>query len=107
MASAVVCVFADARVNDSSSGTAFNRIMPLTGIREWERQYGLYGAVCPYALAARRYMAHYGASASDLGAYALSTRKWAQRNPRAFLRDPLTMDDYLASRWVVEPLRSE
>ena len=32
-------------------------------------------------------------------------REWAALNPQAFLRKPMTMDDYLASPFVVEPFR--
>jgi len=31
-------------------------------------------------------------------------RGWAQMNPRAQMRKPMTIEDYHASRWVVEPL---
>ena len=36
---------------------------------------------------------------------AVTWRRHAQRNPEAQMRKPMTLDDYLASRWVVEPLR--
>jgi len=50
-------------------------------------------------------MALYGSTADQLGAYALACRQWAALNPQAFLRKPMTMDDYLASPFVVEPFR--
>jgi acetyl-CoA acetyltransferase len=34
----------------------------------------------------------------------VATRKWAGLNPKAFLRDPITIADVLASRWIAEPL---
>lgn len=106
MARAVVCVFSDAPLIPGTSGSsAFNLVMPMTGIDGWEARYGLFGAVGPYALAARRYMAEYGATEEHLGAYAIANRQWAQRNPLAFLRSPLSMEQYLASRWIVEPFR--
>jgi acetyl-CoA acetyltransferase len=105
MASAVVCVFSEARLQGSSTGGTYSKAMPLTGIEGWEAQYGLFGAAGPYALAARRSMARYGVTENDLGAYAIACRRWAQLNPSAFLRQPLSLEQYLESRWVVEPFR--
>src|SRR3989304_4159579 len=34
---------------------------------------------------------------------ALITRKWAMLNPKAMMRDPLTIDDVLSSRWITYP----
>ena len=34
----------------------------------------------------------------------MATRRWASLNERAFIRDPITIDDVLASRWIAEPL---
>jgi len=106
MAAAVACVFADARIGaEKSSAEAYARPMPISGIDGWEARYGLFGATGPYALAARRFMAERRLDERHLGAVAISNRKWAAGNPRAFLREPLDMQQYLASRWVVEPLR--
>ena len=57
-----------------------------------------------YALAASRHMHEYGTTREQLGEVALAARKWAQLNPDAFMRDPLTMDDYLKARIVSDPL---
>jgi acetyl-CoA acetyltransferase len=57
------------------------------------------------AMIARRYMIETGATEQDLGAVVLAQRKTAQLNDRAILKKPLTMDDYLASRYVAEPFR--
>ncbi len=105
MASVVACVFADARLEGGNAAAGFARSMSLTGIAGWEQRYGLFGPVGAYALAARRYMHESAATQRDLGAYAIACREWAQCNPQAMLREPLTIEQYLASRWVVEPLR--
>ena len=74
-----------------------------------EFQYQVpYGYATPpqqFAMVAREYMNRYGATAEDFGAVAIAQRWYAERNERALMRTPLTIDDYLASRWIVEPLR--
>ncbi|MGD9793861.1 MAG: thiolase family protein [Acidimicrobiia bacterium] len=68
--------------------------------------YGyLGGIIVNMALAKRRWMAQYGRGEEDFGHIAVNARRWAGLNPRAVLREPLTMDDYLASRYIVDPLR--
>lgn len=57
-----------------------------------------------YALAAARHMHQYGTTREQLGAVALAARAWAMKNPEAFRRDPLAMDEYLSSRVVSSPL---
>jgi acetyl-CoA acetyltransferase len=105
MARAVACVFSDTPVKGGSAGNTFAIAMPLSGIEGWEQQQGFLGAVAGYAMAARRHMTVYGTTAEQLGAYAVACRRWAQANPMALLKKPLTLDDYLASPFVVEPFR--
>jgi acetyl-CoA acetyltransferase len=58
------------------------------------------------ALATRKYLEKYGGSEDQLGQIAVAQRQWAQFNPDAyFYGSPLTLDDYLRSPYVVEPLR--
>ncbi|XVQ13916.1 thiolase family protein [Spirillospora sp. CA-255316] len=106
-ASTVACVFADAPLKPkASAGSAYDRDAP-----EW---YGFGGMTAAlgfrsvnafYALAARRHMERYGTTEEQLGAIAVSTREWASRNPVAQMREPITLDDHRASRWIAEPLR--
>jgi acetyl-CoA acetyltransferase len=56
-----------------------------------------------YALAAARHMYRYGTTQEQLAEVAVSARKWAQLNPAAEMRDPLTIADVLAARRVVDP----
>ncbi len=70
----------------------------------YESRYRLPRPVGAYALAASRYCHEYGLKREQLGEVALAARAWAQRNPDAFARDSLTMDDYLAARMIADPL---
>lgn len=67
--------------------------------------FGLFGAAGLHALAARRHMDRYGTRAEQLGEIAVTFRRHASLTPHAQQRTPVTLDDYLASRFVVEPLR--
>jgi acetyl-CoA acetyltransferase len=49
-------------------------------------------------------MHRFGTTQDQLGQIAVAQRRWANRNPQAQLHDqPLTLDDYRASRWIAEP----
>ena len=50
-------------------------------------------------------MLKYGTSCEDFAAVALAQRAYAVDNERAMMRAPMTLDDYMDSRWVVEPFR--
>lgn len=71
---------------------------------EWEMPYGLQAPIGGYALAASRHMAQYGTTSEQLATIAVRTRQWATLNPRAKNRDPLTVDEVLASEMVASPL---
>jgi len=73
-------------------------------MQEWELPYGLQAPKGAYALAASRHMAQYGTTSEQLAQIAVSTREWASLNPRAKMRDPLTIDDVLASDMTATPL---
>jgi acetyl-CoA acetyltransferase len=57
-----------------------------------------------YALAAARHMHEYGTTREHLAEVAVAARQWAQLNPEAFARDPLTIGDCLGARMVCDPL---
>lgn len=57
-----------------------------------------------YAMMARRYMHERGMTQAELGEVAVAQRLAASRNPQALMRRPISIDDYLASPFVCEPL---
>lgn len=67
--------------------------------------YGWLSTAAGYAMIQRRHMIEYGTKPEDFGAVALASRRHGAANPDAQLKSPLTMDDYLASPWIVDPLR--
>ena len=71
---------------------------------EWESPFGVLLPIGAYALAANRHMATYETRPEDLARIAVDTRRWAAQNPRAHLREEITVDDVLASGFVAEPL---
>jgi acetyl-CoA acetyltransferase len=54
---------------------------------------------------AQRHQEVYGSTCEDLGAIAINNRTHAIHNEHAIARDTLTLEAYLAGRWVVEPFR--
>jgi acetyl-CoA acetyltransferase len=72
---------------------------------QYQAPYGYFTPPQQFAMLAREHMLRYGTTHEQLGAVAVQQRASAVDNPRAQLRHPITLDDYLASRWVVEPFR--
>ncbi|MBI1885596.1 MAG: thiolase [Chloroflexi bacterium] len=70
---------------------------------QFEAPYHVGGAPTNYALACMRHMHEYGTTHEQLAEIAVATRKWAQLNPKAMMREPLTMEDVLSSRWITYP----
>jgi acetyl-CoA acetyltransferase len=70
---------------------------------QFEEPFGLPRPAGAYALACSRHMYQYGTTSEQLAEIAVATRKWASLNPKAFFRDPITIDDVLSSRMISYP----
>ncbi len=94
----LICYGSDARSSRNLNG---NIETP-----EFERAYRYQVPISGYALATSRHMYEFGTTPEQLAEVAVSARKWGRLTAGAFARDPLTVDDVLASRFVSPPLRA-
>lgn len=70
----------------------------------YENPYNPLNPLSSYALVAARHMHQYGTTRENLAEVAVAARKWAQLNPEALMRDPLSIEDVLNSKMVSNPL---
>jgi acetyl-CoA acetyltransferase len=84
-----------ARSMGDMPGTAYQFVIP----------YGYFPIIPAIGMMMRRRLETLGGSIEDYGHIAINSRRWAALNEHAVLRDPITMDDYMASRVLAEPLR--
>jgi acetyl-CoA acetyltransferase len=67
--------------------------------------WGMTSQGALYALMFSRFAELYGVSERDLGHVAVAQREGAARNPNAIMRKQITIEDYMAAPYIVEPLR--
>jgi acetyl-CoA acetyltransferase len=89
--------------NQRSSRVVFSH--SVGGSKDWSGIIGLAHVAGPAAMAARRHMSLYGTTEEQLGWVSVAQREWAELNPLAIFREPMTIEDYLAQPYLVEPLR--
>ncbi|HSV83225.1 MAG TPA: lipid-transfer protein [Ramlibacter sp.] len=115
-AMAVACGVADVvvcyRALNERSGDRFGqprvRPMPETDmvLAGYHAIHGVRTAASRAALGIRRYMHESGATSLDFAQVSIAARRHAATNPKAFFFGrPITLDDYLASRMIADPLR--
>jgi acetyl-CoA acetyltransferase len=93
----------NARSEHRMGGTG--RAPLVEGEFQYQAPYGFATPPQQFAMYTRAYLDAYGVPPEALGQVAIAQRAWAAQNERAMMQAPLTLDDYLASRWIVEPLR--
>jgi acetyl-CoA acetyltransferase len=74
------------------------------GPMQWLLPLGALSPVCHVAPYATRYLHEFAATREQLGWIPVTQRAWAGLNPDAVYRDPLGIDDYLASRMISTPI---
>jgi acetyl-CoA acetyltransferase len=72
-----------------------------------EAAYGWYSTAAGYAMIHQAYRQMYRVPDEHFGAVAVNARANGAANPRAQLRAALTMADYLAAPYMIEPMRKD
>ena len=104
LANYVCCVFGDSPLQEGvRTGAAYAGGGRRNAMAALPQVYGFAGALPMYALAAQRHMDLFGTTQEQLAEVAITQRKWAAMNPLASKREPLDLDGYNASPWVVQP----
>jgi acetyl-CoA C-acetyltransferase len=102
----VLCVQSDKIGSGVSTRDAIDIFSTLGIPEEWEQPYGQHFSAIA-ALVTRRYQHETGTTSEQLASVVVALRKWAQLNPNAMLRRPITVDDVLASPMLSDPLHAK
>jgi acetyl-CoA acetyltransferase len=71
---------------------------------QFEEPYGVAGPPTRFTIPILRHMHEYGTTHEQMASVAVATRRWAEKNPRAMMRDPITVEDVLNSRMIAYPV---
>lgn len=75
----------------------------VSGNSQWVSPYGAFSAACWTAQFAMRHMKHYGLTREQLGQIPINDHRNAVLNPRAIVKEELTMEKYLSARMISSP----
>lgn len=97
----VACIAADTNYTDT-----FRQL--LAGFSRFSQDavypHGAGGANASFAHLTNAYMDRFGVTREDFGRICVAQRQNALRNPRAIMKKPMSLDDYLGARPIVDPL---
>jgi acetyl-CoA acetyltransferase len=97
----VLCLGADTPMNINTPGA----------VRTWryetdfQKPFGMMGPNSQFAFILKRHMHQFGTRVEDLGKIAVTQRNHAIKNPNAYLKTPLSLEQYLGSRMIADPIR--
>jgi len=77
---------------------------PQMLMAQFEEPYGVAGPPTRFTIPIVRHMRAFGTTEEQIASVAVATRRWAERNPRAMMREPITVEDVLASRLIAWPV---
>lgn len=84
-------------------GTGARASNPVSGSDLLKRPYGIASAVQNFAFTFTRHMMEYGVTGEHLANIKVTHSKHASNNPKALMKQRVTVDDVLNSRWIVKP----
>ena len=79
------------------------RVGGLSGNSQWLSPFGAISPACWTAQYAMRHVKRYGMTREQLAQVALNDHANAARNPRALIKEPLSLDKYMAARMISTP----
>jgi acetyl-CoA acetyltransferase len=77
----------------------------VAGPAQFEVPYGLGYTMQKIGLTSRRWMNRYGITSEQIGWLCVTERQHAVMSPHAYFKTPLTVEEYLSSRWIADPVR--
>lgn len=101
---AVLVCYGSTQRTSTLSRAEIGRVRKNFDPQPYETPYDPLSPLSSYALAAARHMHQYGTTREQLAEVALAASQWAQLNPEAQRRKPITLDEILASPMVSDPL---
>ncbi|MBY0421072.1 MAG: thiolase family protein [Parvularculaceae bacterium] len=75
----------------------------VSGNAQWTAPFFAFSAACWTAQFATRHMKRYGLTREQLAQIAINDHRNATLNPRALVKKPLTLDEYMAARMITTP----
>jgi acetyl-CoA acetyltransferase len=85
-------------------GTGVRAAAPVRGLDLAQRPFGMTSAGQNFALTFMRHMYEYGTTSEQVAAVKVAHSKHASQNPKALMKERVTVHDVVSSRWVVKPL---
>ncbi|MGE4337132.1 MAG: thiolase [Pigmentiphaga sp.] len=76
---------------------------PTSYAGQFEAPFGTLGAPTMFTIPVLRYLKNYGITLEKLAMVPVIQREWAAQNPRAYFREPLTVEDVLGARMIAYP----
>lgn len=107
LAKCVLCVHTEKLGTGLPSSQGVIDLFSTAGIsQEWETPFGQHYSTIA-GLVSTRYKYETGTTDEQLASVCVSNRRWAELNPNAFFRQPLTIEEVLSSKMLSTPLRAK
>ncbi|MHB1908047.1 MAG: thiolase family protein [Nitrososphaerales archaeon] len=97
----VLCLGADTPMNITTPGA----VRTWKYEEEFQKPFGMMGPNSQFGFIFRRHIHQYGTKPEHTGKVAIAQRENAMQNPLAYLKQPLTMEQYLGSKMIADPVR--
>jgi acetyl-CoA acetyltransferase len=85
-------------------GTGPRAAQPVSGLDLAQRPFGMTSAGQNFSLTFMRHMYEYGTTSEQIAHVRAAHSKHASQNPKALLKERVTVEDVVRSRWIVKPL---